>query len=407
VRITPVRVLVKGVRLVCIKETSDEKGCILQRVQESKPPCSSQSSDAVENILLNSHFVVETDQFGKAEWEDTLSHFEDASLYQSWSYSAARWGEENLSHLAVMQDGEIVGAAQVTLVRIPILKAGLAYVKWGPMWQRRGKPQDPRILRQILKALWQVYAVERKLLVRVSPWEYGDSSIGQIFNDEGFGLMSTPSQTQTAVIDLSYSIEELKASLKRHWRHNLKLAEKNALEIEEGSTDDLANEFLGVYEEMRARKSGGWIPPIGYFSQVQRDMPDGMKPWIGICRKNGEPVAGLVVTALGLKGLALFAATGDKGLDSRGSYLLWWRAIERLKERGVQSLDMGGVNEETHRGTTQFKMGLCGRLGRKVQYLGDFNAIGSVLSHLVVGGGDTVRMTLIKARENFREWRRA
>lgn len=306
-----------------------------------------------------------------------------------------------------MQNGEIVGAAQVTLVRIPILRAGLAYVKWGPMWQRRGRPKDPRILRQILRALWQVYAVDRRLLVRVSPWEYGDNNIGQIFNDEGFGLMSTPSQTQTAIIDLSYSLEELKASLKRSWRQNLKVAGKNGLEIAEGSTDDLTKEFLGIYEQMRARKTGGWIPPIGYFSQLQRDMPDGMKPWIGICRKSGEPLAGLVVTALGAKGLALFAATGDKGLDARGSYLLWWRAIERLKERGVQSLDMGGINEETHGGTSRFKMGLCGKLGRKVKYMGDFNAIGSVLSQLVVGGGDSVRMTLIKARENFREWRRA
>ena len=355
---------------------------------------------------MSTEFSVETDQIIKAEWDNLLGYFEDANLYQSWSYSAARWGEKNLSHIVVKQDGEIVGAAQATLVRVPILKTGLAYVKWGPMWQPHGRPRDPGILRQLLRALRQTYAVERRLLVRVSPWECEDNGIERVFNAEGFGLISTPSQIQTAVIDLSYSIEELRASLKRHWRHNLNVAEKNGLEIAEGTTEDLATEFLGLYNEMRARKSGGWIPPIGYFSQVQRDMREGMKPWIGICRKNGEPVAGLVVTALGVKGLALFAATGDKGLHLRGSYLLWWRAIERLKERGIQSLDMGGINEVTHSGTTQFKMGLCGKLGKKVKYISDFNAAGSVLSHLVVGGGDSLRMTLIKARENFREWRR-
>lgn len=358
-------------------------------------------------ISLGSGFLIESGQFDKAEWEDILGKFEDASLYQSWSYSATRWGEKNLSHLAVIQDGEIVGAAQVTLVRVPLVRAGLAYVKWGPMWQPRGRPKDPNVLRQLLRSLWQIYAVERRLMVRVSPWEWEDNGMTRIFQEERFGFISAPSQTQTAIVDLSYSIEDLRASLTRHWRHNLKLAEKNGLEIAEGSADDLTREFLGLYDEMRARKTGGWIPPAGYFRQVQRELRDGMKPWIGICRAGGEPVAALVITALGAKGLALFAATGNKGLHLRGSYLLWWQAIERLKERGVRWLDLGGINEETHGGTSQFKSGLCGKLGKKVKYIGDFNAAGSVLSRLIVSGGDPLRMVLIKARENFSEWRRA
>jgi len=77
-------------------------------------------------------------------------------------------------------------------------------------------------------------------------------------------------------------MDELRANLTRHWRHNLKLAKKNNLEVVEGFTGDLVREFFSPYAETRARKSGGWILPIGYFSQAQREMPEGMKPWFSI-----------------------------------------------------------------------------------------------------------------------------
>ena len=84
---------------------------------------------------LFSDFATQIDRFSRAEWDSILAHFRDASLYQCGAYSAVRWGEKNLSRLALTQGAEILGAAQVILVRLPVLKAGLAYVKWGPLWQ--------------------------------------------------------------------------------------------------------------------------------------------------------------------------------------------------------------------------------------------------------------------------------
>ena len=59
-------------------------------------------------------------------------------------------------------------------------------------------------------------------------------------------------------------MEELRASLTRHWRSNLKRAESNGLEVVEGSTEDLLDEFAELYRQMRERKEGraGFLPSI-------------------------------------------------------------------------------------------------------------------------------------------------
>ena len=64
----------------------------------------------------------EVDNVTKDEWQRILLRFEDAVIHQSWAFGAACWGEDNLSHLVVEQDGEIVAAAQVALSRLPVLR---------------------------------------------------------------------------------------------------------------------------------------------------------------------------------------------------------------------------------------------------------------------------------------------
>src|SRR5436309_15783119 len=71
------------------------------------------------------------DQVSEREWNDLLSQFADASLYQSWAYGAVSWGEKNLSHLRLRSAGQVVGMAQFRIVRVPLLSSGIAYLRWG------------------------------------------------------------------------------------------------------------------------------------------------------------------------------------------------------------------------------------------------------------------------------------
>ena len=67
-----------------------------------------------------------------------LDLFDDANIYQTAAYGEVRWGKKNLSRLVLKRDGEVVGIAQLRIIRPTPLKFGMAYLRWGPLWERRG-----------------------------------------------------------------------------------------------------------------------------------------------------------------------------------------------------------------------------------------------------------------------------
>jgi lipid II:glycine glycyltransferase (peptidoglycan interpeptide bridge formation enzyme) len=366
---------------------------------------------ACEISGLGEGMSLEAGRASPEEWGVILQNFCDANLYQTWPYSAARWGGKRLRHIVLKRGSEIVAAAQIIFMKVPLCSAGLAYVKWGPLWQNRGQAPLANTLLKMLIALREIYVRQERMLLRVTPWEFENDQQRAIMGEAGFKENLAAERLRTAALDLSHSMEQLRASLGRHWRYNLKLAEKNELEVRAGFTDDLMNDFLALYEDMRQRKASHEIPPLDYLPQVQRQLPDGLKLRITICRHAGVPVAGLVVSAMGSKAFAVAAATGTSGMDLRGSYLLQWRMIEWLKTQNIRWYDLARINEKTHPGTTQFKLGLSGKLGSTGEYLGEFQACESWASHLLVRAAEGLRSTRSKIwnaiHDRAQPWREA
>ena len=63
----------------------------------------------------------------------------------------------------------------------------------------------------------------------------------------------------------------------------------------------------------------------------------------------------MVASAIGNMGIYLLGATHDEGLNTKAAYLIHWTMINRLKESGVQSYDLGGINPETNPGVYHFQ----------------------------------------------------
>ena len=86
-----------------------------------------------------SDYSIETGNISEAEWNGLLAQFDDATIYQTHAYGAVRWGSDKLSHAVVRRNGEIVGAAQAVIYKVPLIPAGIAYIPWGPLWRKRGE----------------------------------------------------------------------------------------------------------------------------------------------------------------------------------------------------------------------------------------------------------------------------
>jgi peptidoglycan pentaglycine glycine transferase (the first glycine) len=335
----------------------------------------------------------EVDTVDEPGWYRLLETFDDANIYQTWSYDEVRCGRENISHLLLKKNGEIVAAAQSRIAKLPLVKAGVAYIRWGPLWHRQDHEWNLDTFRQAIRALRNEYACKRGLVLRLRPALFSDTSscFASILAEEGFSS-SKGRPERTLLLDVNQPLEGLRKGLRPHWHRYLKVAEKNGLEIVEGSDDNLFEAFVGIYREMVGRKR--FIEPndIREFRLIQNQLPDKFKMKILLCKAGDKLCAGLVCSTIGKTAVYLFGATSNVGLKSRGSYLLQWKLIEWLKQNEVTTYDLHGINPAGNPGTYKFKADLCGNNGKDVQFVGLFDSHTSALSYLCVVFGDRLRM---------------
>ena len=107
--------------------------------------------------------------------------FQDANIYQTWSYGAVRWGQTHLSHMVIKKDGDVLAVAQLRIVRPTSLRYGIAYLRWGPLWDRRGRESNLEIAAYTARALEEEYAIKRGLVLRVLPNAFAGSERARLF----------------------------------------------------------------------------------------------------------------------------------------------------------------------------------------------------------------------------------
>jgi hypothetical protein len=339
-------------------------------------------------IPLEDGYTAEFDTIDKHEWYKIINQFSDSNIYQTWSYDAVRCGEGNISHFVLRLAGKIVAAAQARIVSIPFLGLGAAYVRWGPLWQLREQNADPIAFRMAIRALRNEYVCRRGLILRIFPILYDNNSnlCLETLQQEDYTPTPEESSQRTLILDIQPPIEELRKNFKQKWRNCLNRAERNQLELIEGTDDELFADFIGIYRELLQRKQFKEPNDINEFRLIQRELPTKFKMGIFLCRSNGLSSAGAICAAIGETGVYLFGATNDQGMKNKGSYLLQWKAIQWMKNNGCLYYNLNGINPIINPGSYHFKAGVSGKSGKDVHYLGRFDcysgAISAALAHI-------------------------
>jgi lipid II:glycine glycyltransferase (peptidoglycan interpeptide bridge formation enzyme) len=336
---------------------------------------------------------VEVDSMEEESWNAIIKQFSDANIYQTWAYGEIRSGRKNISHLVLKRNDKVVAAVQVRLMGIPILKVGIAYAFWGPLWQLKDEKPDGQIYIEMLRAMRKEYSRRRGYVLRVNPMICKDDEKGLIsrMEEEGFMPLQDGRVRRTLIINLGSTKEELRKGLAQKWRNSLNKAEKNNIELLEGTDDELFDLFLNIYKDMLKRKMFVEPNDINEFRSIQKRLPEEMKMKIMLCRFEDALAAGSIFSAVGNTGLYLFGATNDAGMKSNGSYLMQWKYIEWLKNNNYTFYDLNGINPDKNPGTYKFKEGLSGKNGRDVTYVGQFQACDNSVSRLLVAVGEKAR----------------
>lgn len=339
-------------------------------------------------------YSIQVGKLDSDEWNRALSRFDDASIYQTFAYGSVHWDKRQLEHVLLKKEGEILAVAQLRVVQFAGIRAGIAYLRWGPLVRVKNRPFAEENLGRMLIALKDEYARRRKLVLRVLPHSFEtDASAGAVRERlAAAGLAENPAvpKYETIRLDLTRPLEVLRGRFEQKWRNCLNAAEKKKLTVIQGTSTELYDKFLQVYWEMMERKHFDTSVDVDEFRRMQVELPEPFKMQLFLCEQEGKVTNALVVSAIGDTAIYLLGATSSEGLKLKGAYLLQWRAIQWLKAQGCRWYDLGGINQERNPGVYHFKSGLGGNENRQ---LGMYDLSGGWASTIGTRAGEQIQST--------------
>jgi lipid II:glycine glycyltransferase (peptidoglycan interpeptide bridge formation enzyme) len=353
-------------------------------------------------LMDNLGYKIEVDNVTESDWSRLMDRFEDANIYQTWSYGAVRWGARNLSHIVVNRDMEVVGMAQLRIIRPAGFRVGIAYLRWGPMCQVTGQELSCDILQAVATALWQEYVERRGLYLEILPNAFAGSVRAKMFqcafNRFTWTAGISAEKYRTLLLDLTGPLEELRKKLDKKWRNQLNAADRNNLDVLEGTSVDEYRKFCELYNQMRRRKRFETSVSIEEFGRIQELLPPNQRMRVFICLHENHPVAGLVCSAMGDSAIYLLGATNEDGMRLKAAYTLQWAVLRHLKGKGIRFYDLGGIDPTNNPGVYHFKHGLS---GTDVSHMGCLIACDSSFSAAYAGAGQVIYRNLRRLQRSL------
>lgn len=337
-------------------------------------------------------FAIQVDGQNPDSWNNVISQFSDANIYQTWAYGAVRWGARNLSHLAILREDQVVAVAQLRIAKLPLLPAGVAYLRWGPLFHRKDREPDPLIAEEMMKCLRREYCQRRGLSLQIIPNAYSGLPRGVSFTQALLKTEFRPNPDwhchRTVIVDLAEPVEVLRKRFDKKWRNQLNGSEKNNLILQIDDGAKAYSEFARLYEIMWERKQFETSVDVTEFRQIQEQLVGPARMQTFLARKDGEAVAAVVCSLLGDTAIYLLGATNERARELKAAYFLHWQVMLWLKEQGARWYDLGGIDPEANPGGYHFKSGFG---GVEVTQLPLHAKSGGVLSQAMLSGISQLR----------------
>ena len=203
-----------------------------------------------------SSYGIEIDNIDQNAWDNLLTQFDEATIYQSWCFAARSGKDSNASHIIMKEEERIVGCCQITLKRLPLLPIGIAGIKWGPLCIKTENAFNPDLLLYSIQVIKEEYAVKRGYMLRIEPYAIGEEIevLRKILEEEGFRRNASRRPYRTFMVDLTLTLEDIRKNFAQKWRNCLNKAEKCGLNIVMGTTNEYYDAYVNLSKEMEARK---------------------------------------------------------------------------------------------------------------------------------------------------------
>lgn len=314
-----------------------KKACVRRKLTES------QKKEA--DIRIDK---IETDE--RDRWEEIYNRLHISNITQHWSYGDVkkqvdRWKVERY---IINKNDEDIGILQI-LYKSIFGKKIVYRINKGPIFIQG----ENRIENELcsMEALWKKLSHPCMLLYVPFSIMTAENYIKTIqagwrnWNIYGF---------PTGVVDLTPKIEEIRKALNSKWRNQLKSSEKMGYEIKSG--DSRFSEMMELYLiEQRKKKFNGVNNRMLAAMWNHMDKP---LRFYYVEGKDGKLLAFDIFYVHGQMGTYYVGWNSDEGRACYLNNLLLFHAAIKLKEEGIKTLDLGGIEYIHTETVAKFKDGM-------------------------------------------------
>ncbi len=291
---------------------------------------------------------------GSSKVWDAFHREHGGALQQSWGYGAALERLGVRVHRAIADiDGRTVGIAQFICRRIPGYLT-LSSCTRGPVW---APDLSPEARHALYRRLRRELPAPRLRVTLFSP----DRTAAELAPAEVGGLLRVMTGYSTVVLDLRQNPETLRAAFDGKWRNRLVKAEtEKRLQVHVNSNVPKCRELLEREGNQRESRNFHGLPTDFVVHWIDAAASPAAAFVIARADLDGTTVAAMLFLLHGSVSTYHIGWANDAGRELNAHNLLLWRAMQGLRERGIASVDLGGVNTHALPGISRFKLGTGG-----------------------------------------------
>jgi lipid II:glycine glycyltransferase (peptidoglycan interpeptide bridge formation enzyme) len=276
-----------------------------------------------------------------AAWDAFLLETHGGELAQSSAWAGfKRACGMHITRVIETDSCGIVGGAQLIVRRLPLV-GSVAYVPYGPVMRcdATASAQD-----SVVRRVVEYCESERIRALFIQPPEGGELAAVALRTCRFETSHVDVAPSATLRVDLRGSEEEVLGRMAKHTRKDMQRGMRDPLEVREGDAADLGA-FYELYCATSRRQAFPPLP-LHYLERLWSHLAPGGHVGLLLASHEGVDVAANLVTYFGntvtgrLSGFDPDRMTGRM----RPNELLVWTHIQLARKRGIEVLDVGGVD---------------------------------------------------------------
>lgn len=147
----------------------------------------------------------------------------------------------------------------------------------------------------------------------------------------------------TIVLDLSGAEAAILDRMKSKWRYNIRLAERKGVTVREATRADLP--AFNALMQTTGQRDGFFVHSADYYARAF-DLFVPERAAFLFAEYAGQPLAALVVFALGKTAWYLWGASSDRERNRMPNHALQWAAMRWARQRGATLYDLWGIPDD-------------------------------------------------------------